>query len=79
MSAYGKRENWKEARNLLRRMWGSGAPDVTSYNVCIKACGDAGQWEEALEVLGEMARVGVTPDAVTYNAAIAACGKGGQG
>ena len=69
-----------EAVDALRERWGRGeAPDVKAYNVCIKACGDAGRWEAALDVFGEMKRAGIRLNVNTYAAAIAACGTGGQG
>ena len=50
-------------------------PDVISFNTAIGACGKAGRWCEALELLEEMPKRGLEPDAISYNAAAAACAR----
>lgn len=40
------------------------------------ACGSAGQWEEAVYLLRQMADRGVPPGMVNYSVAISACAKG---
>lgn len=69
-------------------------PDRVSFNSAMKACGNAGKWEEALSLLGEMERASQghrgargdypprppppSPDEVSYSTAIAACGRAGE-
>lgn len=58
---------------------GAVAPNVQSYNSIISACGKAGQWEKAVDLLREMqTKDGLAPNAMTYNSAMIACGDGGQ-
>ena len=57
---------------------GGVAPDVVTYSTAMAACGEAGEWEKALELLAEMPSMGVPPNVVAYTAAVAACGRGGQ-
>ena len=40
------------------------------------ACGNAGQWEEAVSLLRQMSDRGVPPGVVNYSVAISACAKG---
>ncbi|CAN0132135.1 unnamed protein product [Ectocarpus sp. 4 AP-2014] len=40
------------------------------YAATITACGNSGQWEQALRLLREMSEAGVEADALTYSAAI---------
>lgn len=53
-------------------------PNVISYNAAISACGKAGKWEQAINLLLEMKKVGVPPDVISYNTAISACEKAGK-
>lgn len=53
-------------------------PNVVSYAGAIKACGDCGQWEKAIDLHREMAVDRVRPDAFSYAAVIKACADGGQ-
>ena len=43
--------NWRQALKTLRAL---PDPDVVHYNAAINACNRGGQWEKALELLGEM-------------------------
>lgn len=56
------------------------APHVVSYSSAITtACGDSGQWEQALSLVSEMQTESVlAPDVMSYNLAITPCGKGGE-
>lgn len=45
-------------------------PDKTAYNAAIIACGQQGEWEKALEILGEMRALGLRPDQHTYRFAM---------
>lgn len=40
-----------------------------SYNGVLGACGNAGEWKEALRLLEDMRQAGVTPNAYNYSAA----------
>lgn len=53
-------------------------PDIQTFNTVMSACGRAGQWRLALEVMQAIRDRGLCPDRVTYNTAISACAKGGQ-
>lgn len=62
-----------------RRVHHSSNPDIQTFNTVISACGRAGEWELALEVMSQAKeRQGLRLTRVTYNAAIAACGKSGR-
>ena len=50
------------------------APDKYACNTAIKAFGEAGRWEQALQTLESLK----PPDVVDYNAAITACGSAMQ-
>lgn len=39
-------------------------PDLFLYNAAIEACGNAGQWERALELLSEISEIGLSPSVV---------------
>lgn len=63
---------------------GGPTPDVVSYSTVITACSRAGNWERALELLGEMRRDdGLSPNSATFTTLIAAWrkdwGYGGEG
>ena len=62
---------------LLKEMGGLGVRrDTISYHTALSACEKAGQWDVALDILGQM---GETPkDKITYSAAISACKRGEQ-
>lgn len=49
------------------------SPNEITYNTAIRACGDAGQLSEALDLMDEMERRGVKASVVTYGTAVAAC------
>lgn len=55
-------------------------PDAYSWNTAISACGRAGQWEQALRLLGSMEEEGseARPDIFSYNIAIDAVAKAGR-
>lgn len=48
-------------------------PNVINYNLAVKALAKGGQWEQAVNILEDMERRGVSPDARTYSAAIEVC------
>ncbi len=51
---------------------------MISYNAAISACEKGGQWEQAMQLLQQMVKQGITPNVISYNAAISACEKVGQ-
>eukprot|EP00959_Pyramimonas_sp_CCMP1952_P443997 9295455-Pyramimonas_sp.AAC.1 len=53
-------------------------PDVVSYNAGISACEKAGQWEQALLLLGELQEARIDPTVISCSAGISACEKRGQ-
>lgn len=72
---------WREALATLDRMRAKGVPpDVYSWNGAISACGRAGKWQQALDLLGDMEKEGsdVRPDLFSYNGAIHAVAKTGR-
>ncbi|CAM9882463.1 unnamed protein product [Ectocarpus sp. 12 AP-2014] len=86
-------EGWALILGLMEEMRAEGvAPDVFTFTTAITACGKAGQWERALDLLEEMGgggggddglrrrRTGVpiAPDVASINAAISACARAGQ-
>ncbi|CAM9959516.1 unnamed protein product, partial [Ectocarpus sp. 8 AP-2014] len=86
-------EGWALVLGLMEEMRAEGvAPDVFTFTTAITACGKAGQWERALDLLEEMGgggdgddrlrrrRTGVliAPDVASINAAISACARAGQ-
>lgn len=42
------------------------------------ACGNAGNWEDAVSLVREMAGNGVPPNFISYSVAISACAKANQ-
>ena len=57
----------------------SSAPDIQTFNTAMSACGRAGQWELALEMMRQAREQwGLRLTRVRYNTAIAACGRSGQ-
>lgn len=42
----------------------------STFVVAMKACGDAGRWEEALAVMDDMRRDGIPPMETTYTTAV---------
>lgn len=40
-------------------------PDVFLYNAAIEACGTAGEWQRALELLSEISHIGLSPSVVS--------------
>lgn len=58
---------------MLDRMRLNGVlPDVYSMNGAISACGRAGKWQQALDLIGQMEEEGsgLAPDVFSYNGAI---------
>ncbi|CAK0822633.1 unnamed protein product [Prorocentrum cordatum] len=53
-------------------------PSIISYSAGISACEKAGQWRQALLLLGELQDARLEPNVISYSAAISACEKGGQ-
>jgi len=51
---------------------------VVCYNTAISACGKAGKWEKALELLRAIPAVGLQPDTYSYGAALSACENAAQ-
>lgn len=73
---------WQEATAILERMQLNGIPpDVYSINGAISACGRAGKWQHALDLLAKMEQEGsgVRPDVFSYNSAINALAKAPTG
>lgn len=71
----------EQAVGLLREMQGSSVSlNTVSYNAVIIACGNAGQWERAVDLLEEMQEEGssVSADTSTFNEVLSACRKSGQ-
>ena len=57
----------------------SSAPDIQTFNTVMSACGRAGQWELALEMMRQAREQwGLRLTRVTYTTAIAACGRSRQ-
>ena len=52
-------------------------PNAIVYSSAISACGSAGEWRRALDLLDEMISLGISPNTITYNAAIQACERSG--
>jgi pentatricopeptide repeat domain-containing protein 1 len=53
-------------------------PVTRTYNTLMIACNTSGQWQEALNVYGEMIRLGHSPNTTTFNALISAHSKAGR-
>lgn len=53
-------------------------PDRKAINVAMRACAQAGRWEEALALLNNMTAKGLAPDEWSYNTAIHACAQAGK-
>eukprot|EP00971_Amphidinium_carterae_P344759 6485353-Amphidinium_carterae.1 len=53
-------------------------PDTVSFNACIAAAANSGQWRLALGTLRAAAEAALQPDLVGYTAAINACGQAQQ-
>ncbi|CAM9375086.1 unnamed protein product, partial [Phaeothamnion confervicola] len=74
MRGYARRGMSNRAFELLKRAKYRGvAVDVSMHNLCITACGMAGKWRNACDVIPAMRRAGIAPNAASYAAAIAAC------
>jgi pentatricopeptide repeat protein len=73
---------WRIVLNLLEQMQKEGVqPDAISYSSAIRACGAAGQWKEALELIRIMQAskdLKLKPNRIAYTNAILACGRAGQ-
>lgn len=61
---------------LLREMQTEGQ---CAYITAMKACGNTGRWENALELLTGMQKEGIALDKFTYGIAMNACGAVGSG
>jgi len=48
------------------------APDVSSHNAAISACGKGRRWEQAFALWEQMREAGVAPSAATLNAVMEA-------
>jgi pentatricopeptide repeat protein len=67
---------WDIAIKLLKEMEANGiVPTEVSYSVAIKACGNHGQWECALDLLDVMRTKKMSINIYVYNAAIGALAK----
>lgn len=42
---------------------GGVSPGTQAYNIALKACTEAGEWEHAVKLLGDMRTVGAAPNA----------------
>jgi pentatricopeptide repeat domain-containing protein 1 len=78
-------KNWKQTLAIMNTMliddeWPQ--PDQVTYSTTILACGRAGQWAKAIQLLNQMIeqRSGERPELIlrAYNATISACAKAGQ-
>ena len=72
---------WSKVLKLLGQMKKDGVePDAISYSSAIRACGAAGQWHEALELIKIMQKGGpnTKPNRIAYTNAIIACGRSGE-
>eukprot|EP00953_Heterococcus_sp_UTEX-ZZ885_P033134 17259-Heterococcus_DN1.PRE.2 len=49
--------------------------DSNNPTAAITACGNAGQWQQAKQLIVQMKESGVQPNVITYTAALNACGK----
>ncbi|CAK0863370.1 unnamed protein product [Prorocentrum cordatum] len=69
----------RRGRSRRRRRRRRRRPASSSrYTAGISACGNGGQWQRALALLGEMQEAKVEPNVISYNAGISGCEKGGQ-
>lgn len=85
-------EGWVLVLGLMAEMRAEGvAPDAFTFTTAIAACGKAGQWERALDLLEEMeggwqpqeegaqrGTVAIAPNVAAINAAISACARAGE-
>ncbi len=64
---------WQEAMAIVETYKKSrGRGSIKVFSACISVLVEAKQWQEALSILDQMEREGVTPNEVTYNSAIEA-------
>jgi pentatricopeptide repeat protein len=49
------------------------APDAVPYGIAIAACGKAGKWSKALDVLAAMSEDCIKPTVIAFSAAIQVC------
>jgi pentatricopeptide repeat protein len=49
------------------------APDTVPYGIAIAACGKAGKWSKALDVLAAMSEDSIKPNVIAFSAAIQVC------
>ena len=49
------------------------APDAVPYGIAIAACGKAGKWSKALDVLAAMSEDSIKPTVIAFSAAIQVC------
>ena len=75
--------DWEGALRLLEAMataGGDAAPDASSCNMAARACGRAGAWQAARELLNRSeADFGVAPTERMRRSTLQACGKAGRG
>jgi len=71
---------WYKALRILEMMKADGIkPDAFSYSNVISACGFAGRWREAMELIQtQRADPRVRPNIVSYTSAISACARSGR-
>jgi pentatricopeptide repeat domain-containing protein 1 len=68
--------DWSQALKLLDEMETYGIPpSEVAYSVTIKACGNGGQWQKALDLLESMRQKNMSINIYNYNAAISAISK----
>ncbi|KAG5175898.1 hypothetical protein JKP88DRAFT_337150 [Tribonema minus] len=80
--ALARTGKWEDALELVRRLhkdpkhWGI-LPDLSSVALALRACADAGRWQEALKFIDDMHNQGVSIDERCLRAAVRACAQAG--
>lgn len=57
---------------------GDTLPNSKAYRAAIAACGEAGQWRQAVALMRQMQKRGIAADDASYGASIEACARGGK-
>ena len=61
-------KGWKSALVCLENMLNGGvSPGTRAYNIALKACAEAGEWDRAAALLRDMRACGVAPDAAVVS------------
>ncbi|CAE7222707.1 unnamed protein product [Symbiodinium natans] len=78
LGVLAKRLQWQAAVSVLfEAVQGRMVPHLSSCSACIKACGQARQWQLALQLLSHMPG-NLRPNVISWNSAIGACDRGRQ-